>query len=53
MPIVEGMADALAWWSQEIFTMDTEGVRVLLTLGLRAVTYLLAGHGMAARIRRL
>lgn len=50
---VEGMADALAWWSQDIFTMDTEGVRVLLNYGLPAVIYLLAGHGIAARIRRL
>ncbi|WP_030800706.1 hypothetical protein [Streptomyces sp. NRRL S-337] len=50
---VEGMADMLAWWSQDIFTMDTDGVRVLLNYGLPAVIYLLTGRGIAARIRRL
>ncbi|MEU9117331.1 hypothetical protein AB0D04_37710 [Streptomyces sp. NPDC048483] len=50
---VESMADGLAWWSQDIFTMDTEGLRVLLNYGLPAVIYLLVGHGIAARIRRL
>ncbi|MGP3998703.1 hypothetical protein [Streptomyces sp. 8N706] len=49
---VHGMADWLAWWSQDIFTMDTEGLRVLLNYGLPAVIYLLLGHGGAARIRR-
>ena len=50
---VEGVADGLAWWSQDIFTMDTEGLRVLLNYGLPAVIYLLIGHGIAARVRRL
>ncbi|MGP3998869.1 hypothetical protein [Streptomyces sp. 8N706] len=50
---VEGGADWLAWWSQDIFTMDTDGVRVLLNYGLPAVIYLLVGHGIAARVRRL
>jgi len=50
---VEGVADGLAWWSQDIFTMDTEGLRVLLNYGLPAVIYLLVGHGVAARVRRL
>ncbi|QZY20228.1 hypothetical protein K7C20_37715 [Streptomyces decoyicus] len=50
---VEGVADLLAWWSQDIFTMDTEGLRVLLNYGLPAVIYLLVGHGIAARMRRL
>ncbi|MGW0777803.1 hypothetical protein ACWD01_30095 [Streptomyces sp. NPDC002835] len=50
---VEGVADGLAWWSQDIFTMDTEGLRVLLNYGLPAVIYLLVGHGIAARVRRL
>ncbi|MGW7465886.1 hypothetical protein ACWGJT_14560 [Streptomyces xantholiticus] len=50
---VEGVADGLAWWSQDIFTMDTDGVRVLLNYGLPAVIYLLIGHGVAARVRRL
>ncbi|MGX1887476.1 hypothetical protein [Streptomyces sp. NPDC055287] len=50
---VHGMADWLAGWSQDIFTMETEGLRVLLNYGLPAVIYLLLGHGIAARIRRL
>ncbi|GAA2632540.1 hypothetical protein [Streptomyces vastus] len=50
---VEGTADWLAWWSQDIFTMDTEGLRVLLNYGLPAVIYLLIGHGVAVRVRHL
>jgi hypothetical protein len=50
---VKGVADALAWWSQDIFTMDTEQLRVLLNYGLPAVLYLAVGHGIAARIRHL
>lgn len=50
---VQGMADWLAGWSQDIFTMEVEGLRVLLNYGLPAVIYLLLGHGIAARIRRL
>jgi len=49
---VEGMADWLAWWSQDIFTMDAEWLRVLLNYGLPAVVYLFVGHGIAARVRR-
>lgn len=50
---VHGMADWLAGWSQDIFTMDVEGLRVLLNYGLPAVIYLGIGHGIAARVRRL
>ncbi|WP_030245363.1 MULTISPECIES: hypothetical protein [unclassified Streptomyces] len=49
---VRGAADWLAWWSQDIFTMDTEGLRVVLNYGLPAVMYLLIGHGIAARLNR-
>ncbi|MCG7208200.1 hypothetical protein [Streptomyces arenae] len=49
---VHSMADLLAWWSQDIFTMDTEGLRVILNYGLPAVLYLLIGHGIAARLNR-
>ncbi|WP_031487285.1 hypothetical protein [Streptomyces bicolor] len=49
---VHGTADWLAWWSQDIFTMDTEGVRVLLNYGLPALLYLLLGHGISARLNR-
>ncbi|MFH8774724.1 MULTISPECIES: hypothetical protein [unclassified Streptomyces] len=49
---VEDVADSLAWWSQDIFTMDTENLRVLLDYGLPAVIYLAVGHGIAMRLRR-
>ena len=49
---VHGTADWLAGWSQDIFTMDTEGLRVLLNYGLPAIIYLLVGHGIAARLGR-
>ncbi|SFG79376.1 hypothetical protein [Streptomyces mirabilis] len=49
---VHGTANWLAWWSQDIFTMDTESLRVLLNYGLPALIYLLVGHGIAARLGR-
>ncbi|MER6468036.1 hypothetical protein [Streptomyces collinus] len=49
---VQEVADALSWWSRDIFTMDTENLRVLLDHGLPAVVYLAVGHGVAARLRR-
>ncbi|WP_151475987.1 hypothetical protein [Streptomyces albicerus] len=49
---VHDTADWLAWWSQDVFTMDTEGLRVLLNYGLPALIYLLVGHGIAARLSR-
>ncbi|MFF9803583.1 hypothetical protein ACF1G5_00365 [Streptomyces coeruleorubidus] len=50
---VHGMADWLSGWAQDIFTMDTEGLRVVLNYGLPAVIYLLIGHGIAARLNRV
>ncbi|MFE7172627.1 hypothetical protein [Streptomyces sp. NPDC057616] len=50
---VHSMANALAWWSQDIFTMDTEGFRILLNFGLPAVIYLAVGHGISARLSRV
>ncbi|MFI0906696.1 hypothetical protein ACH4TE_24695 [Streptomyces sioyaensis] len=50
---VHGMADWLASWSQDIFTMDTEGLRVFFNYALPAVIYLAVGHGAAAWLRRL
>ncbi|MFJ2471670.1 hypothetical protein ACIOWI_01520 [Streptomyces sp. NPDC087659] len=50
---VRDVADWLAGWSQDIFTMDGEGLRVVLNYGLPALIYLLLGHGIAARVRRL
>ncbi|WP_436850489.1 hypothetical protein [Streptomyces griseoloalbus] len=49
---VRDSADILSWWSQDIFTMDTEGLRVLLNHGLPALLYLAVGHGIAARLNR-
>lgn len=50
---VHGMADWLAGWSQDIFTMDTEALRVVFNYALPAVIYLAVGHGAAAWLRRL
>ncbi|MEU2492784.1 hypothetical protein [Streptomyces sp. NPDC007883] len=47
------VADWPAGWSQGIFTTDGEGQRVILNRGLPALSYLLLGHGIAARARRL
>ncbi|MEV6793175.1 hypothetical protein AB0M87_14460 [Streptomyces sp. NPDC051320] len=49
---VQGVADWLGWWAQDIFTMDVESLRVLLNYGLPAVIYLLIGHGIATWMRR-
>jgi hypothetical protein len=49
---VHGAADWLSGWAQDIFTMDTEGLRVVLNYGLPAVVYLAIGHGTAARLNR-
>ncbi|WP_405589029.1 hypothetical protein [Streptomyces sp. NBC_01092] len=50
--IVHESADLLSGWARDIFTMDTEGLRVVLNCGLPAVLYLLLGHGIAARLNR-
>lgn len=50
---VKGSADWLAAWAQDIFTMESEGLRVFFNYGLPALIYLLIGHGISARVRRL
>ncbi|MER7108314.1 hypothetical protein [Streptomyces sp. NPDC000229] len=50
---VHSVADWLAAWSQDIFTMEAESLRVILNYGLPAAIYLLLGHGIAARVRRI
>ncbi|WP_413254149.1 hypothetical protein [Streptomyces decoyicus] len=50
---VHGVADWLAGWSQDIFIMDTEGLRVFFNYALPALVYLAVGHGVAAWLRRL
>lgn len=49
---VHGTADWLSGWAQDIFTMDTEGLRVALNYGLPALVYLALGHGIASRLNR-
>lgn len=49
---VHETAGRLSGWAQDIFTMDTESLRVVLNYGLPAVIYLLIGHGVAARLNR-
>jgi hypothetical protein len=49
---VKGVADGLAWWSQDIFTMDAQVFRDFLNYALPAGVYLLVGHGAAAWLRR-
>lgn len=50
---VHGAADWLAGWSQDIFIMETEGLRVFFNYALPALVYLAVGHGAAAWLRRL
>ncbi|NLU69222.1 hypothetical protein HCC30_18465 [Streptomyces sp. HNM0574] len=50
---VQGVADWLAGWSQDIFVMETESIRVLFNYALPAGVYLAIGHGAAAWIRRM
>jgi hypothetical protein len=50
---VHGLAGWLAGWSQDIFTMRPEGLRVVLNYALPALVYLAVGHGAAAWVRRL
>lgn len=49
---VHDLANWLAGWSQDIFTMENEHVRFALNYGLPALVYLFIGHGIAARMRR-
>lgn len=49
---IRDLAYWLAGWSQNIFTMENDHVRLALNYGLPAVVYLFIGHGIAARIRR-
>ncbi|WP_407547501.1 hypothetical protein [Streptomyces sp. Pv4-95] len=50
---VHGVAGWLAGWSQDIFVMDAEGLRVFFNYALPALVYLAVGHGVAAWLRRL
>ncbi|CAM5679234.1 hypothetical protein SRIMHP_26120 [Streptomyces rimosus subsp. rimosus] len=50
---VQGGARWLAGWSYNLFTFDAEWLRTLLNYGLPALVYLVLGHALAARIRRI
>lgn len=50
---VQDVAGWLAGWSQDIFTMQPEGLRVFFNYALPAVVYLAVGHGAAAWVRRI
>lgn len=50
--VVQDAARWLAGWSYDLFTIDTDWVRVLVNYGIAAVVYLLVGHGLAVRLRR-
>ncbi|MET8680419.1 hypothetical protein ABZW18_23250 [Streptomyces sp. NPDC004647] len=50
---VQDAANWLAGWSQDLFTMETDWLRVLLNYGIPAGLYLLIGHKLAARLRGL
>ncbi|MET8678192.1 hypothetical protein ABZW18_11535 [Streptomyces sp. NPDC004647] len=53
--LVDFVQDAARWlagWSHDLFTMDTDWLRILLNYGLPAVVYLFIGHAVAGRIRR-
>ncbi|GAA2536823.1 MULTISPECIES: hypothetical protein [Streptomyces] len=47
---VHDAAELPARWSQDVFTMGTENLRVLLDHGLPALVCLAVGHGIAARL---
>lgn len=49
---VQDAAYWLAGWSHDLFTIDTDWLRVLLNYGLPAVVYLFIGHALAGRVRR-
>lgn len=50
---VHQAADWLSVWSRDLFTPAAGWLRTLLNYGIAAVVYLVAGHAIAARIRRL
>jgi hypothetical protein len=54
--LVNFIQDAARWlagWSYDLFTFDKAWARVVCGYGLPAVVYLLVGHGLAGRLRRV
>jgi hypothetical protein len=53
--LVSFMRDAANWlagWSHNLFTPDTDWLRVTLNYGLPALVYLFIGHAIAGRVSR-
>ncbi|WP_424213974.1 hypothetical protein ACN20G_18915 [Streptomyces sp. BI20] len=51
--VVAFFHDAATWltaWCHDIFTVDPEWLRVLLSYGLPALLYLVVGHALARRL---
>lgn len=46
-------ADWLSGWSRDLFTPAAGWLRTLLNYGIAAVVYLLIGHAVAGRLRRI
>ncbi|MGH4027956.1 hypothetical protein ACQB60_03340 [Actinomycetota bacterium Odt1-20B] len=51
--VVHGAARWLASWSHDLFTFDDAWARVVAGYGLAAAVYLVVGHLIAGRLRRL
>lgn len=49
---IQDAAHWLAGWSHDLFTMETDWLRVVLNYGLPALVYLFIGHAVAARIQK-
>lgn len=50
---VHDAANWLASWSDNLFTVNTDWLRVTLNYGLPAVVYLFVGHALAGRLNRM
>lgn len=50
---VHGLANWLAGWSRDMFSVEPDWWRVVLNYGIAAVVYLLAGNAAARAVRRL
>lgn len=54
--LVSVLHDAARWlagWSHDLFPLETDWLRVVVNYGIAAVVYLVIGHGVAGRLRRL
>lgn len=54
--LVAVLHDAARWlagWSYDLFPLDQDWLRVLVNYGIAALVYLVIGHGLAVRLRRV